>query len=136
MLTDFGKATLADRYYWKDEKTPTDLFHRVANAFCSNQQHSDRMYSYMSRLWFMPATPILSNGGTDRGLPISCFLNTVPDSMQGIKDTWVENIELSKQGGGLGTYWGDVRAIGEPVGSSGSTSGVIPFIKVQDSLSL
>jgi ribonucleoside-diphosphate reductase alpha chain len=136
LLTDFGKATLADRYYWQDERYPEELFRRVANAYGSNEHHSDRMFGYMSNLWFMPATPILSNGGTDRGLPISCFLNTVPDSMEGIKDTWVENIELSKLGGGLGTYWGGVRGLGEDVGSSGSTSGVIPFIKVQDSLSL
>jgi len=136
MLTDFGIATLADRYYWKDETTPDELFARVAGAYSSNREHRLRMLDYMQRLWFLPATPILSNGGTDRGLPISCFLNAVPDSMEGIKDTWVENIELSKLGGGLGTYWGGVRAIGEKVSGSGSTSGIIPFIKVQDSLSL
>lgn len=136
MLTDFGKATLADRYYWKEEKEPEDLFWRVANAYGSSSIHASRMYGYMSNLWFMPATPILSNGGTDRGLPISCFLNSVPDSMEGIKDTWVENVELSKLGGGLGTYWGEVRSIGETIRQSGSTSGIIPFIKVQDSLSL
>ena len=136
MLTDFGRATLADRYYWKDEKTPEQLFRRVANAYGSNRAHADRVYSYLQRLWFMPATPILSNGGTDRGLPISCFLNTVADSMDGIRNTWNENIELSRLGGGLGTYWGDVRGIGEPVKGSGTTSGIIPFIKVQDSLSL
>lgn len=136
LLTDFGIATLADRYYWKDEKTPEDLFKRVSVAYGSNDDHSGRILSYLNKLWFMPATPILSNGGTDRGLPISCFLNTVPDSMEGIKDTWVENIELSKNGGGLGTYWGGVRSIGEVIGNAGSTSGVVPFIKVQDSLSL
>lgn len=136
MLTDFGKATLADRYYWKDERQPEDLFRRVATAYGSNPDHANRMFHYMENLWFMPATPILSNGGTDRGLPISCFLNTVPDSMVGIRDTWNENIELSRFGGGLGTYWGDVRSIGEGIGESGETSGIIPFIKVQDSLSL
>lgn len=136
VLTDFGKATLADRYYWRSERTPSDLFHRVATAYASNESHRDRIRGYLDKLWFMPATPILSNGGTDRGLPISCFLNTVDDSMEGIKNTWVENIELSKLGGGLGTYWGGVRSIGEEVNGSGSTSGVIPFIKVQDSLSL
>lgn len=136
MLTDFGIATLADRYYWRDEKTPDDLFKRVADAYASNPEHGQRMLSYMQKLWFMPATPILSNGGTDRGLPISCFLNTVPDSMEGIRNTWNENIELSRFGGGLGTYWGDVRSVGETISDSGSTSGIIPFIKVQDSLSL
>ena len=136
LLTDFGIATLADRYYWKDEKTPEDLFRRVSLAYGSNPNHSERIHSYLSNLWFMPATPILSNGGTDRGLPISCFLNTVNDSMGGIKETWNENIELSRLGGGLGTYWGEVRGVGEPVANSGTTSGIIPFIKVQDSLSL
>jgi ribonucleoside-diphosphate reductase alpha chain len=136
MLTDFGKSTLADRYYWRDEKTPDDLFRRVAKAYSSNEPHAERIYSYLSKLWFMPATPILSNGGTDRGLPISCFLNTVEDSMEGIRNTWDENIELSRLGGGIGTYWGNVRSVGESIAGSGSTSGIIPFIKVQDSLSL
>lgn len=136
MLTDFGLATLKDRYYWKDEKTPDDLFRRVATAYGSNPDHAERMFGYLSNLWFMPATPILSNGGTDRGLPISCFLNSVPDSMDGIVDTWMENVELSKNGGGIGTYWGEVRSIGEGIHSSGSTSGIIPFIKVMDSLTL
>lgn len=136
MLTDFGIATLEDRYYWGNEKTPEDLFDRVASAYASNEGHRERIRSYLAQLWFMPATPILSNGGTDRGLPISCFLNTVPDSMEGIRNTWNENIELSRLGGGLGTYWGDVRSVGEGIGQSGDTSGIIPFIKVQDSLSL
>lgn len=136
MLTDFGKATLADRYYWKEEREPDDLFKRVAIAYGSNSAHSDRILDYLKRLWFMPATPILSNGGTDRGLPISCFLNTVSDSMEGIRSTWNENIELSRLGGGLGTYWGGVRSVGETISGSGSTSGVIPFLKVSDSLSL
>lgn len=136
MLTDFGKATLADRYYINEETEPEQLFLRVAKTYSSNEDHFKRMFNYMSDLWFMPATPILSNGGTLRGLPISCFLNTVDDSMDGITNTWVENIELSKLGGGLGTYWGGVRSVGEKVGQAGDTSGVIPFIKVQDSLSL
>lgn len=136
MLTDFGIATLADRYYWKAETTPEQVFTRVANAYGSNPAHAARIETYLNKLWFMPATPILSNGGTDRGLPISCFLNTVPDSMDGIKDIYDENIDLSKNGGGLGTYWGGVRSIGEPVKASGTTSGVIPFIKVMDSYTL
>lgn len=136
MLTDFGLETLKDRYYWKTETTPDDVFKRVANAYGSDEAHAGRILSYLQRLWFMPATPILSNGGTDRGLPISCFLNAVPDTMEGIRGIWNENVELAKNGGGLGTYWGGVRGIGEAVGHSGSTSGVIPFIKVMDSLTL
>ncbi|MEM1410114.1 MAG: ribonucleoside-diphosphate reductase subunit alpha, partial [Pseudomonadota bacterium] len=89
-----------------------------------------------SRLWFMPATPVLSNGGAKRGLPISCFLNAVDDSLDGIVGTWNENVWLASNGGGIGTYWGDVRSIGEKVKGAGATSGIIPFIRVMDSLTL
>jgi ribonucleoside-diphosphate reductase alpha chain len=136
LLTDFGKATLSDRYYIEGETKPDDLFHRVASAYGTDADHSARIYGYMSKLWFLPATPILSNAGTGRGLPISCFLNTAGDSMGEIVETYNENIELSRLGGGLGTYWGSTRSVGEPVGQSGHTSGIVPFIKVQDSLSL
>ncbi|MAI05835.1 MAG: ribonucleotide-diphosphate reductase subunit alpha [Alphaproteobacteria bacterium TMED87] len=134
-LTDFGKATLADRYLYKDESYQ-DMFSRVASAYQDDIEHGQRIYDYMSRLWFMPATPILSNGGTDRGLPISCFLNSVNDNLQGIVDTWMENVWLASSGGGIGTYWGDVRSIGEGVKNSGQTSGIIPFVRVMDSLTL
>ena len=90
----------------------------------------------MSRLWFMPATPILSNGGTERGLPISCFLNAVEDNLDGIVGTWTENVWLASNGGGIGTYWGGVRSIGETVKGCGQTSGIIPFVRVMDSLTL
>ena len=84
----------------------------------------------------MPATPVLSNGGTGRGLPISCYLNSVSDSLEGIVGTWNENVWLASKGGGIGTYWGAVRGIGEPVGLNGKTSGIIPFVRVMDSLTL
>jgi len=135
LLTDFGKATLDDRYLLSGE-TYQSLFKRVAEAYGSNPEHAQRLYDYMSMLWFMPATPILSNGGTDRGLPISCYLNHVEDSMEGIANVWNENVYLASRGGGIGTYWGGVRSIGEAVGRNGHTSGIIPFIKVMDSLTL
>lgn len=135
LLTDFGKATLVDRYLLEGESFQ-DMFGRVSNAYSSDPSHAQRLYDYMSKLWFLPATPILSNGGTDRGLPISCYLNHVPDSMEGIANVWNENVFLASKGGGIGTYWGDVRSIGEPVGRTGHTSGVIPFVKVMDSLTL
>ncbi len=94
------------------------------------------LYDYISKLWFMPATPVLSNGGTGRGLPISCYLNSVNDSLEGIVDTWNENVWLAARGGGIGTYWGNVRGIGEAVGLNGKTSGIIPFVRVMDSLTL
>jgi ribonucleoside-diphosphate reductase alpha chain len=135
LLTDFGKATLADRYLLPGENYQ-DLFARVATAYADDDDHAQRMYDYMSQLWFMPATPVLSNGGTKRGLPISCYLNSVPDSLDGIVRTWNENVWLASRGGGIGTYWGAVRGLGEPVGLNGKTSGIIPFINVMDSLTL
>jgi ribonucleoside-diphosphate reductase alpha chain len=99
-------------------------------------EHAQRVYDYMSKLWFMPATPVLSNGGTGRGLPISCYLNSVSDSLEGIVNTWNENVWLASKGGGIGTYWGNVRGIGESVGLNGKTSGIIPFVRVMDSLTL
>jgi ribonucleoside-diphosphate reductase alpha chain len=134
-LTDFGRATLSDRYLLPGESYQ-DLFARVACAYADDALHAQRLYDYMSKLWFMPATPILSNGGTDRGLPISCFLNAVEDSLDAIVGTWTENVWLASNGGGIGTYWGDVRSIGEPVKSNGQTSGIIPFVRVMDSLTL
>ncbi|MGI9360056.1 MAG: ribonucleoside-diphosphate reductase subunit alpha [Parasphingorhabdus sp.] len=135
LLTDFGKETLQDRYLLPDESFQ-DLFSRVADAYADDQEHAQRLYDYISKLWFMPATPILSNGGTGRGLPISCYLNSVDDSLGGIVNTWNENVWLASKGGGIGTYWGNVRGIGEPVGLNGKTSGIIPFVRVMDSLTL
>ena len=135
LLTEFGKDTLKDRYLLPGE-TYQDLFARVACAYADDQAHAQRLYDYISRLWFMPATPVLSNGGTGRGLPISCYLNSVDDSLEGIVGTWNENVWLASRGGGIGTYWGNVRGIGEPVGLNGKTSGIIPFVRVMDSLTL
>ena len=135
LLTDFGKETLKDRYLLPGEGIQ-DLFVRVASAYADDQAHAQRLYDYISKLWFMPATPVLSNGGTGRGLPISCYLNSVPDSLDGIVETWNENVWLASRGGGIGTYWGNVRGIGEPVGLNGKTSGIIPFVRVMDSLTL
>ncbi len=135
LLTDFGKETLKDRYLLPGESYQ-DLFVRVASAYADDQAHAQRLYDYISKLWFMPSTPVLSNGGTGRGLPISCYLNSVPDSLEGIVATWNENVWLASRGGGIGTYWGHVRGIGEPVGLNGKTSGIIPFVRVMDSLTL
>jgi ribonucleoside-diphosphate reductase alpha chain len=135
LLTEFGKDTLRDRYLLPGESYQ-DLFVRVASAYADDQEHAQRIYDYISKLWFMPATPILSNGGTGRGLPISCYLNSVDDSLEGIVNTWNENVWLASRGGGIGTYWGSVRGIGEPVGLNGKTSGIIPFVRVMDSLTL
>jgi ribonucleoside-diphosphate reductase alpha chain len=134
-LTDFGKATLIDRYLLPGEKFQ-DMFVRVAKQYADDYEHGQRIYNYISKLWFMPATPVLSNGGAKRGLPISCFLNSVQDSLDGILSKWGENVWLASNGGGIGTYWGDVRSIGEKVKGNGQTSGIIPFVRVMDSLTL
>ena len=134
-LTNFGKATLSDRYLGPNESYQ-DLFARVASTYADNNLHAQRLYNYISNLWFMPATPVLSNGGTKRGLPISCFLNEASDSLSGILDLWSENVWLAAKGGGIGSYWGNLRSIGEKIGRVGKTSGIIPFIKVMDSLTM
>ena len=134
-LTDFGRATLSDRYLGENESFQ-DLFARVASTYADNNLHAQRIYGYISNLWFMPATPILSNGGTERGLPISCFLNEAGDSLDGILNLWSENVWLAAKGGGIGSYWGNLRSIGEKIGRGGKTSGIIPFIKVMDSLTM
>ena len=134
-LTDFGMATLTDRYLSENESYQ-DLFARVAATYADDNLHAQRLYNYISKLWFMPATPVLSNAGTSRGLPISCFLNEAADSLDGIVNLWSENVWLAAKGGGIGSYWGNLRAIGEKVGRVGKTSGIIPFIKVMDSLTL
>ena len=135
LLTDFGKKTLVDRYLLPEESYQ-DMFARVSEAYADDTAHAQRLYDYMSQLWFMPATPVLSNGGADRGLPISCFLNAVDDSLDSIVGAWTENVWLASNGGGIGTYWGNVRSIGEKIGRAGKTSGIIPFIRVMDSLTL
>ncbi len=134
-LSPFGKAVLEDRYLMPGESFQ-DLFARVSGYYADDEAHAQRLYNYISNLWFMPATPILSNGGTDRGLPISCFLNESSDSLNGIVDLWNENVWLASRGGGIGSYWGNLRSIGETVRGNGKTSGIIPFIKVMDSQTL
>ncbi len=135
LLSDFGRATLRDRYLFEKEDFQ-DLFARVASYYGNDVAHAQKLYDYMSMLLFMPATPILSNGGSKRGLPISCFLNDVEDNLEDIVDVWSENVWLASRGGGIGTYWGNVRSINEPVKGNGKTSGIIPFLKVQDAMTL
>lgn len=134
-FTKSALMMLQESYMLPGEE-PQDAFKRVSKAYGDNDAHSDRLYSYLCRMWFMPASPVLSNGGTKRGLPISCFLNEVQDSLKSISETWNENVWLSAKGGGIGTYWGNVRSVGEKVGQVGKTSGVQPFIVASNYLSL
>jgi len=133
LLTDFGKTTLKERYLLPQEESPQDGFMRAAKAFSDNDEMADRIYNYASKLWFMFSTPILSNGGTKRGMPISCFLNYVGDSREGLTGHYTENAWLASVGGGIGGYWGDVRSDGTATSGGSQSSGSIPFLHVVDS---
>ncbi len=133
LLTDFGKTTLKDRYLLPDETSPQDAFMRAAKAFSDNEEMAERIYEYASDLWFMFSTPILSNAGTKRGMPISCFLNYVGDSRGALAGHYTENAWLASVGGGIGGYWGHVRSDGTMTSGGSQSSGVIPFMHVVDS---
>jgi len=131
-LSEFSHKTLQDRYLVNGETSPQDAFARAAKAFSDDDAHAQRLYDYASKLWFMFSTPVLSNGGTTRGLPISCFLNYVEDSRQGITGHYTENAFLSSVGGGVGGCWSDVRSVGSKTSNGSESTGVIPFMKVVD----
>ena len=132
LLSKFGIQTLEDRYLVENERSPQDAFARAAKAFADDEAHAQRLYDYASNLWFMFSTPVLSNGGTTRGLPISCFLNYIEDSRGGLTDHYTENAYLSSVGGGVGGSWSDVRSVGSRTSNGSESTGVIPFMKVVD----
>ena len=131
-LSEFSLKTLEDRYFVEGEKSPQEAFARAAKAFADDDDHAQRLYDYASKLWFMFSTPILSNGGTTRGLPISCFLNYVEDSREGLTNHYTENAFLSSVGGGVGGCWTGVRSVGSKTSNGSESTGVIPFLKVVD----
>lgn len=140
LATYFGLENLRDRYFLRgaDGEICEDIqkfYTRVATGMCrGDRELAQRLYNYMTRCWFVPATPVMMNIGTSKGLPISCFLNTVPDTLEGIFDIYRENAFLSKYGGGIGTDWSQLRGQNSPLKSSGlRSSGVIPFMKIMDS---
>jgi len=137
-LNNFSVETLKDRYLWQDETHAQEAFARASVYGATYQEATDydlaqRLYEYSSKGWFGFSTPILSNGGTTRGLPISCFLNYVPDSRGGLSAHYDENIWLASGGGGLGGYWGDVRSNGVSTANGSQSTGSIPFMHVVDS---
>jgi ribonucleoside-diphosphate reductase alpha chain len=137
LFTDFGSAVLKDRYLLEGE-TQQELFKRVALAYSDNEEHAQRIYDYISKMWFMPATPILANGGLQdsKSLPISCFINEVQDTIDGVLGVRNENGYLSTSGGGIGSYFGNIRQRCEKISNRGEALGVIPQIKVLDSMTL
>ncbi len=133
LLDEFGKTTLKERYLHPGETSPQERFANVAKHFSSNEDMAQRIYNYMSKLWFMPSTPILSNGGSDKGMHIACFLSYIHDSIDGIVDGMAENAHLSVLGGGVANYWGAVRSVGMPTSKGNISGGIIPFIHEVDS---
>ncbi len=143
LISYFGLENLRDRYFLRDDdgkilENPQTFFARVATGMArGDKEFAHRLYDIMSRQWFIPATPVLMNVGTKKGLPISCFLNTVPDTLEGIFDIYRENAFLAKYGGGIGTDWSQLRGQNAPLKASGlKSSGVIPFLKIMDSETL
>lgn len=137
-LSEFSINTLQNRYFWENETYAQQAFARASVFGATYKEQTDydlaqRLYNYASLCWFMFSTPILSNGGTTRGLPISCFLNYVPDSRFGLSDHYDENIWLASAGGGVGGYWGDVRSNGTGTSNGSKSTGSIPFMHVVDS---
>jgi len=134
----FSLDTLKDRYFWEGETHAQEAFARASVFGATFKGETDfelaqRLYNYSSSRWFMFSTPILSNGGTSRGLPISCFLNYVPDSRHGLSNHYDENIWLASSGGGIGGYWGDIRSNGISTTHGSRSTGSIPFMHVVDS---
>ena len=137
-LDKFSLDTLKDRYFTGEETHAQEAFARAATFGATFKGVTDfelaqRLYNYSSSCWFMFSTPILSNGGTSRGLPISCFLNYVPDSRLGLSAHYDENIWLASSGGGIGGFWGDVISNGVSTTHGSKSTGSIPFMHVVDS---
>ena len=137
-LDSFTLSTIKDRYLWENETHAQEAFARASIFGATFKGHTDydlaqRLYSYASVHWFMFSTPILSNGGTSRGLPISCFLNFVPDSRNGLSTHYDENIWLASGGGGIGGCWSSVRSNGVDTSNGSKSTGSIPFMHVVDS---
>lgn len=131
-LPELSKAIYKETYFLPGE-TYDQWLDRVSQAYQNDPEHGLRMRSYMQNLWFHPSTPISSNAGTDRGLPISCFTKSVYDDKPSIFGNYAEAFNLGAYGGGIGTDWSRVRSVNEPVGSHGGKSGgVIPFLGISD----
>lgn len=128
-LSEQAKKTLKEKYMTEAETLAQEAFARPAAAFSDNEAMAQRIYDYASKQWFGYASPILANGGTKKGLPISCFLNYVDDSLKGLADNWTENLWLTTAGGGIGSFFGDVRSDGAKTSRGTTSTGIIPFMK-------
>lgn len=139
-MTDEGYTTVSKGYLLKGE-TPRDAYSRVAKSSASYLRKPELEKIFFDLMWdgyLGPASPVFSNSGTDRGLVISCFGFNTPDSTHGIFDKVHELAMMSKSGGGVAGYFGNVRGRGTPIkgGANGVAEGVVPWIKVMDSTTL
>ena len=129
LFDDLGIKRLQESYMKDDETTPQHRFAYVSNAFASNNDHAQRLYDYSSKHWLSYATPILSFGRSKNGLPISCFLNFIEDTAEGLVENLSETNWLSMFGGGVGIGFG-IRS------SDDKSTGVMPHLKIYDASSL
>lgn len=132
LLSEISKLTVMEKYCVEGEKSPQDAFARAAKAYADDDAHAQRLYDYASKLWFGFSSPILSNGGTKKGLGISCFLNYIPDSLEGLASNLVENIFLSTGGGGIGTCFNAIRSNGAQISNGGESTGLVPHLHLID----
>ena len=129
LFDSLGLQRLKESYMKDDETSPQERFAFVSKAFSSNRDHAQRLYEYSSKHWLSYSTPILSFGRSKRGLPISCFLNYMDDTAEGLVDNLSETNWLSMLGGGVGVHLG-IR------NSDDKSTGVMPHLKMYDASSL
>jgi ribonucleoside-diphosphate reductase alpha chain len=129
LFDELGIKRLQESYMREDETSPQHRFAFVSKSFGSNQDHAQRLYDYSSKHWLSYSTPILSFGRSKRGLPISCFLNYIEDTAEGLVDNLSETNWLSMLGGGVGIGFG-IRSADD------KSTGVMPHLKIYDASSL
>lgn len=153
-MVEAGRETVKDRYLIQNEQSPQDAYMRCATAFASNKEHALRMYGYMKKHWFGPASPVLANApvrikfleeyeknfsheayeSVYGPLPISCYTGFVPDSRVGIADHYQEMLWIASNGGGYASDWSALRPGGARTSTGGVSGGLVPFFHVTDSL--
>ena len=133
-LPEFSK-TLYKATYFLPNETYDGWLDRIFTAYGNDTEHTNRMKKYAHNYWFHPSTPISSNGGTKRGLPISCMVQSISDNRESIINSWKESAWIGSEGTGIGKYWGNVRELGASIKGRGESSGIIPFMGVDEALS-
>jgi ribonucleoside-diphosphate reductase alpha chain len=129
LFDELGIKRLQESYMREDEISPQHRFAFVSKAFSTNDEHAQRLYEYSSKHWLSYSTPILSFGRSKRGMPISCFLNFIEDTAEGLVDNLSETNWLSMLGGGVGIGFG-IRSADD------KSTGVMPHLKIYDASSL